>query len=259
MKTISIVNLKGGVGKTITAVNLAAILATEHDRRVLLIDADHQGNASRFYRVPAEPGSLADLFEGTVTCCEEIVQHTIYRGLDVIPSDMSLASLDIDGALPRDMALRALTDLRDACTEDDAYDYIIIDCPPALSVSSISAIAASDDIVIPVKPGCFEIDGMAELTGQIASVRRANKAVRVAGVLLTMWHNADVVRQGEAWLRENSPVRVFDTHIRRTDRIDESTFAREPVCQWSPTSAASRDYRAWVREYLGGNGNGTEA
>ena len=120
MKTISIVNLKGGVGKTVTAVNLAAILATEYAQRVLLIDADHQGNSSKFYRIPAEPGSLADLFEGTVMCYTDLVQPTIYRGLDVIPADMSLAALELDGqlpedvhgGLPRDRALRALTDLR---------------------------------------------------------------------------------------------------------------------------------------------------
>ncbi len=80
-----------------TAVNLAAILATEYAQRVLLIDADHQGNTSKFYRIPAEPGSLADLFEGTVMCYTDIVQPTIYRGLDVIPADMSLAALELDG------------------------------------------------------------------------------------------------------------------------------------------------------------------
>lgn len=266
MKTISIVNLKGGVGKTVTAVNLAAILATEYNARVLLIDADHQGNASRFYRIPAEPGTLADLFGGMCLCYADLVQHTIYRGLDVIPADMSLAALDLDGSLPgdanggtpRDRALRVLTDLRDAVIEDDAYDYLVIDCPPAFSVASISAVAASSDIVIPVKPGAFEIDGMAELLRQIDGIRRVNGAVEV-GVLLTMWHNADVVRQGEDWLRANCPVPVFQTRIRRTDKVDESTFAREPVCQWSPTSAAARDYRAWVREYLGGGADGAES
>ncbi|HJA47954.1 MAG TPA: ParA family protein [Candidatus Agathobaculum intestinipullorum] len=266
MKTISIVNLKGGVGKTVTAVNLAAILATEYNARVLLIDADHQGNASRFYRIPTEPGTLADLFEGMCLCYADLVQHTIYRGLDVIPADMSLAALDLDGSLPddvqggtpRDRALRVLTDLRDAVIEDDAYDYLVIDCPPAFSVASISAVAASSDIVIPVKPGAFEIDGMAELLRQIDGIRRVNGAVQV-GVLLTMWHNADVVRQGEDWLREHCPVPVFQTRIRRTDKVDESTFAREPVCQWSPTSAAARDYRAWVREYLGGGADGAQS
>lgn len=256
MKVISIVNLKGGVGKTITAVNLAAILATEYNKRVLLIDADHQGNASRFYRVPAEPGSLADLFEGTATGCDDLIQQTIYRGLDVIPADMSLASLDIDGGLPRAAAIKALPQLRAALEEQNAYEYIVIDCPPAFSLASISAIAASDDIVIPVKPGRFEIDGMAELTDQIVSIRRANDRVHIAGVLLTMWRNVDVVHQAESWMRANSPITVFNTHIRRTDKIDESTFAREPICQWSPTSAAAYDYRAWVQEYLGGELDG---
>ena len=260
MKTISIVNLKGGVGKTVTAVNLAAILATEYAQRVLLIDADHQGNTSKFYRIPAEPGSLADLFEGAVMCYTDIVQPTIYRGLDVIPADMSLAALELDGqlpedvhgGLPRDRALRALTDLRDAVIEDDAYDFIVIDCPPAFSIASISAIAASTDIVIPVKPGQFELDGMAELIQQIDGVRRANPAVRIAGVLLTMTYRDQTLAQVMDWLRANSPVQVFDAAIRRSDPVDRSVIAREPVCRWSPTSGAAKDYRAWVKEYLGG-------
>lgn len=258
MKTISIVNLKGGVGKTITAVNLAAILATEYEQRVLLIDADHQANASGFYQISGECGSLVDLFEARVSVPQDIIFHTIYRGLDVIPADMSLASLDLDGILPRSEALHAIPDLRDALIEDDMYDCIVIDCPPAFSIASISAIAASNDIIIPLKPGRFELDGMAELTAQINSVRRTNPSIRIAGVLLTMWHNSDVVRQGEAWLRTHCPVNVFEAHIRRTDKVDESTYAREPVCQWSPTSAAARDYRAWVHEYWGGDPDGAE-
>lgn len=252
MKTISIVNLKGGVGKTITAVNLAAILATDYKKRVLLIDADHQGNATRFFKASTENGSLASLFDGTASCYDNVTVNTLYERLDVIPADMSLATIDLDGDLPRSTLFRALSDLRDNVVEDDAYDYIIIDCPPAFSVASISAIVASDQIVIPVKPGKFELDGMFDITDQIIGIRRANLGVGVAGVLLTMWHNSDVVLQGEAWLRRSCLVPVFRQVIRRTDKIDESTFAREPICDWSPTSAAARDYRAWVQEYLGG-------
>ena len=267
MRTISIVNLKGGVGKTVTAVNLAAILATEYAQRVLLIDADHQGNSSKFYRIPAEPGSLADLFEGTVMCYTDIVQPTIYRGLDVIPADMSLAALELDGqlpedvygGLPRDRALRALTDLRDAVIEDDAYDFIVIDCPPAFSIASISAIAASTDIVIPLMPGQFEIDGMAELIQQIDGVRRTNPAVRIAGILCTMTYRDEMVDEVIRWLREHSPVPVFEKQIRWSKPMGRAVMAHEPVCRWSPTSGAARDYRAWVREYLGGVLDGEKA
>lgn len=266
MKMISVVNLKGGVGKTVTAVNLAAILATEHNARVLLIDADHQGNASYFYGVSADEGSLADLFLGMSSYYDDLISHTIYRGLDIIPADMSLARLDLEGNLPpdirggtpRERALRVLTDLRDAVIGDDSYDYIIVDCPPAFSVASMSALAASSDIIIPVKPGAFEAAGLAELLYQIDSIQRVNMRVR-PGVLLTMWHNSEVVRQCEAWLWEHCPVPVYSTHIRRTDKVDESTFARLPVCQWSPQSAASRDYRAFVIEFLGGGADGLES
>ena len=200
-------------------------------------------------------------------CYTDLVQPTIYRGLDVIPADMSLAALELDGqlpedvhgGLPRDRALRALTDLRDAVIEDDAYDFIIIDCPPAFSVASISAIAASTDIVIPVKPGQFELDGMSELIQQIDSVRRANPAVRIAGVLLTMVYRDEAVAEVIRWLREHSPVPVFRTAIRRSDPVDRSVIAHEPVFQWSPGSGAARDYRAWVKEYLGGVLDGKKA
>ena len=210
---------------------------------------------------------IATLFEGMAACYTDLIQHTIYRGLDVIPADMSLAALDLDGSLPddvhggtpRERALRALTDLRDAVIEDDAYDYIIIDCPPAFSLASISAIAASTDIVIPLKPGGFEIDGMAELTRQVESVRRVSPSVRIAGVLLTMWYNDPDIIGVEDWLRKNSGQRVFNSHIRLSRPVDKSVLGGEPICQWSPTSGAARDYRAWVREYLGGVDDGETA
>lgn len=257
MKTISIVNLKGGVGKTITAVNMAQILAADYGKRVLLIDADHQGNTTKFYGVSTDAGTLADAFGGLATVPENVIKHTVYRNLDLIPADMSLASVDLQSdADTRAALLRTLPDLCDAL--DDQMDYVIFDCPPAFSVACISAIAASNDVIIPVKPGMFEMEGMSELIDQVVDIQRTNPAITIAGVLLTMWHNADVVLQGEQFLRQHVPVRVFDTHIRRTDKVDESTYAREPITEWSPRSSAAQDYRAFVAEYLRGEQDGEE-
>lgn len=251
MKSISIVNLKGGVGKTVTAVNLAAILATDYEKRVLLVDVDHQGNASRYCGVNTEErGGLAALLTGGAVCYDEVVEMATMSGVDVIPADMSLATLGVDSGYTSQWAVRAMRDLRDAVIEDDSYDFVVFDCPPAFSPASIGAIAASSDVIIPLRIGRFEIEGMDELIEQIESVRKINPATRIAGALLTMWHNSPVQRDGEEYIRETCPVRVFQTMIRRTDKVDEAVFARKAVAEWSPTSAAARDYRAWVEELM---------
>ena len=242
MKTISVVNLKGGVGKTVTAVNLAGILAADYGKRVLLVDSDPQGDASQYVGVVPDACSTADLFDG----------GTAYRNLDIIPSDMQLASVDLDDDIDRKQAVRVYADLRDALVEDDAYDVMIFDCPPSFSLPCISAIAASDMVFVPIKPGAFEMAGMRLLADQIASVRSTGLAWRSVWGLLTIWHNADVTRQSEDWLREHSPIPLFSQKIRRTDKVTESTYAAQPVTRWSPTSAAARDYRAWVEEIMEG-------
>ena len=142
----------------------------------------------------------------------------------------------------------ALRDLRDAAMEEDAYDVIVIDCPPNFSAACVSAISAANSIIIPALPDAFSAAGMDSLTRQIDGVRQIHPDVRVAGCLVNQWHRADVVVDATAYLRENALVPVFDTVIRRTDKVVESTWAREPVQTWSPFSSAARDYRAWVRE-----------
>lgn len=256
MKTISIVNLKGGVGKTVTAVNLAAILATDYGKRVLLVDVDHQGNASRYCGVTTEGGGLTALLTGLANEISQVTEYASMPCVDIIPADMSLATLGVDGSCNTEEAVHVMRSLRDTVIEDDAYDFIIFDCPPAFSQASIGAIAASSDVVIPLKVGRFEIEGMFELIDQITSLRRIDPATHIAGVLLTMWHNCSAVRDGEQFIRESCPVNVFQTNIRRTDKVDEAVFARQSLTAWSPTSAAAKDYRAWVREYLGGMENG---
>ena len=215
MKSISIVNLKGGVGKTVTAVNLAGILAADYGKRVLLVDSDPQGDASQYIGVAPDACSTADLFDGGTAYYEDVIQHTIYRDLDIIPSDMQLASVDLDADIDRKQAVRVYADLRDALVEDDAYDVMIFDCPPSFSLPCISAIAASDTVIVPIKPGAFEMSGMRLLADQIASVRNTGLAKRSVFGLLTIWHNADATRQSEDWLREHSPIPLFEQKIRR--------------------------------------------
>ena len=209
MKTLCCMNLKGGVGKTVTADNMAAILAADHRKRVLLIDADHQGNTSRFFLREEEIAStVRDILTGeSEPYWPENVYHTGYEGL-------------------------------------------IIDMPPAFSLAARAALAAADEVIVPIKLDAFSVAGMAELLRQIQSMRKVNDRLTLAGVLITMWRNVDVVNQAEQVLR-GSGIPVFRTTIRRTDIVDESTFQRQPLIVYSPRSAACVDYRRLVAEYIG--------
>lgn len=250
MKTICVMNLKGGVGKTVTAGNFADILAADHGKRVLLIDADHQGNTSRFF-LDEEiiVSTMRDILTGEAEpYWPENVCRTGYEGLDIIPADMTLAELD--AAPERDgQAVWRLRSFLEVVAEDDAYDYVIVDMPPAFSLAARAALAAADEVIVPIKLDAFSVDGMAELLRQIAAMRKVNSCLTLAGVLITMWRNIDVVNQAEKVLRSGS-FPVFQTVIRQTDRVDESTFQRQPLRVYSPRSAACVDYRALVREYL---------
>lgn len=251
MKTICIMNLKGGVGKTVTAGNLADLLAADHGKRVLLIDADHQGNTSRFFRGDQEAATLREILTGEAEpYWPESVQRTGYEGLDLIPADMSLAELDASPVQDPGAVWR-LRELLEEVDLDDAYDYVIIDMPPAFSLAARAALAAADEVIVPIKLDAFSVDGMAELLRQISAMRKVNDRLTLAGVLVTMWRNIDVVNQAERVLRSGN-VPVFATVIRQTDRVDESTFQRQPLRVYSPRSAACVDYRALVREYLEG-------
>lgn len=250
MKTICIMNLKGGVGKTVTAINLAAVLAAQHAKRVLLIDADHQGNTSTFFRADQEGTTLREVLLGEAEpCWTESIQHTAYENLDILPSSMALAELD---AAPKPEYAQCLWRLREfllTIAEDDAYDFAIIDMPPAFSLSARAALVAADEVIVPIKLDAFSIDGMAELLRQIASMRKVNPGLTLGGLLITMWENVDVVTKPEAILRSGA-VPVFSTVIRRKYIVDESTHECQPLYQYSPRSGPSIDYRRFAEEYL---------
>lgn len=140
-----------------------------------------------------------------------------------------------------------------AARDDGETDFFILDCPTGFTSASVSALMAADEVVIPMLVDGFSVDGVRDLATQIENLRWANVNVKIAGVLITQWHNSDVVRQGEQLLRSMG-IPVFRTTIRRTDKVPESTFDRMPIVQYSPGSAAAQDYRAWVREFLGEEG-----
>ena len=255
MKTFAIVNRKGGVGKTTTAVNLAYVLATGYRLRVLLVDADGQANATQILLPRGKYNGLGALLRGFAICYDELVEHTDVEGLDVLPASDDLWALDIESAGgDRGRCYRAIRDLREAIEEDDAYDVMVLDCPPNLGASCVASILASDAVIIPVLSDACSATGVDDLVEQIDSLRYISPEIRVAGVLVNQWHRSPVVEDAAAYLWEDGRVPVYDTVIRRTDKVPESSWARMAVQQWSPFCSAARDYRAWAAELLAKEG-----
>ena len=257
MRTIAIMNNKGGVGKTVTAINLADILTREHGKRVVLVDCDGQCNLTQFYKPDFDPENettLDDLISGLAMCYDEVTLP-ISDKLTLIPASDGLYDLDIsalsDSGNGHSVDLRCLIDVRDNLVEDDAADFFILDCPPGFTVASVAALLAADEVVIPMTIDGFSFRGMAALLRQLHSMRQANWRLKRSAVLITQYRTADVVQQGEKLLRSTAGVDVYAQTIPRTDKVPESTIDATPIWRYSPGSAAARDYRAWVRELLG--------
>lgn len=258
MRTIAIMNNKGGVGKTVTAINLADILTREHGKRVMLADCDGQCNLTQFYRPDFDTeeadAALDMLLSGLASCYDE-VSIPITDKLTLLPASDGLYDLDIsalsDAGSGHSVDLRCLIDVRDNLIEDEAADFFILDCPPGFTASSVAALLAADEVVVPLTIDGFAFRGMAALLRQLASMRKANWRLKRATVLITQHRNAEVVSRGEQLLRSSDKIDIFKQTIRRTEKMPESTFDSSPIWRYSPGSAAARDYRAWVRELLG--------
>ena len=254
MRVISIANFKGGVGKTTTAVNLAAELAADgHD--VLLIDADPQHNASDFYLREADGcATLTDVLLGQ---CEpywpEIVTPAPQRAhLSVLPSDMGLLALDLSAIRGGSGAAAGrLADFLVAIGEDNAFAYIIADCPPGFTAASVALLCESDDVILPTLPDAFSRAGALEMIEQINSLSRRTGARPRCRVLITMADRTNLSRQGAEALAE-AGLDVFATQIRRAVAVGESTWARRPLMDYAPNCNAARDYDALTEEYLRG-------
>lgn len=261
MRTVSIINLKGGVGKTVTSINMAYELM-RRGRRVLLIDCDKQGNTSKFFKCYSKDRtSLSDVLTGDADI-KAAVYLTDYSNtdrsaptLDVLPADMSLinAAKQIDDNPIRPGTTRLKETLKVLETE---YDYCIIDCAPDINIPIINALVASDDVVIPVVIDKFTFDGIAEVMEKIDEVRKwQNNNLNFVGCVVTSYRNTDLCNEGIEVLQEKFG-KVFYTRIRWTPIMSRSTFAGVPIVEYSPRCGAAKSYKAFVEEYERGICNG---
>ena len=249
-RIVALANQKGGVGKTTTAISLAAALA-EREQTVLLVDFDPQGGCA--IGLGIEPGSL-DLSVYNVLLdrsCEaaDVIQKTRTPHLDLLPSniDLAAAELMLVQEVAREQALlRALTPLR------SAYDWIIIDCPPSLGLLTINALTAADGVIIPLECEFYALRGVALLLDSIERIReRLNPRLQVDGIVATMFDGRTLHgREVMARVKEAFGESLFDTVVRKTIRFAEAPVAGEPILSYAPTSTGALAYRKLAEEVM---------
>lgn len=254
MRVISIINLKGGVGKTFTAANMAHILNSQ-GKSVLLVDNDKQGNLSKLFGVyqdDVESGT-AKLLRGwykDVISLREVLPG--YAALDIIPANMSLlqATNDLTATQDADQVERFKPLLQAYPLEQDKpYDYIIIDNPPDLGLNVINALAISDDVIVPTKIDSWALEGLDVVIETVEELKQINRKLRLLGALVTMWQNDDANRAGLEWLQEKG-YKLFNTRIWYGKAAAESTFFGVPITEYKPRSWTARDYKRFVAEYM---------
>lgn len=259
MRTIAIINQKGGVGKTTTAVNLSAGLAAT-GQRVCLVDLDPQAHAT--LHVGIEPGrderSIYDVLTGPTRLAE--VRREVGENLSIIGSHIDLAAVEVElaGVVGRELILR------DKLNEDDApFDYVLIDCPPSLGILTLNALAAVDEVFIPLQPHFLALHGLSKLLETIDIVaRRLNPRLRLSGVVLCMFDSGtrlatEVGRDVDQFFSQSrtqrnpwSQAQPFHTRIRRNIRLAEAPSFGQSIFQYAPASNGAEDYRQLAMEVL---------
>ena len=249
---IAIANQKGGVGKTTTTINLGAALA-EVGKRVLLIDLDPQGNASTGLGIGYEmrDATTYDLLAGEIRL-SDAVQTTSVDRLEIVPAttDLSSADLELGDNAKRSFLLREV--LRDPKGGLDAYDYVLIDCPPSLNILTVNAMVAAHSIIVPLQSEFFALEGLSQLILTVRDVRQtANPDLRIEGIALTMYDSRNNLSlQVEDDARENMGDMVFKTVIPRNVRLSEAPSFAVPVLNYDTNSKGSAAYRALAEELI---------
>ena len=248
MKIIAMCNLKGGVAKTTTVVNLAADLARGHGKRVLVIDADSQCNATEFLGGGREGRSLATLLrlspsertEFTLRFeADQIISASNFPAVDLLPAEDSLMDLDLSKAETGAAWVECLARLKPHLS--GTYDFILIDCPPAFNAAAAAALLAADEVIIPIKLDAFALRGLGNLLRQIANMRKINPSLRIAGVLPVMYYPAKEADLSLQTIQQYG-LNVFP-RIRRSTMVDTMTSRQEPLIISSPRSGACQDYK----------------
>jgi chromosome partitioning protein len=252
-RIVGLVNQKGGVGKTTTAINLSACLALE-GLNVLLVDCDPQANASSGVGVPRDDDrhSIYDVLMELAPAAQ-VVLPTEIETLSLLPGSKNLTGANIELAQAEDRALR----LRKALEPiKDKYDIILLDCPPALDLLTLNVLAAANSLIVTMQAEYFALEGISELISTLERVRQAyNPEAKIEGVLLTMYDDrTNLAQQVTQTLRQHFKEQLFKTVIPRNIRLAEAPSHGKPVALYDPRSRGTEAYFELAGEYLARNG-----
>jgi len=246
---ISIVNQKGGVGKTTTTVNLSAYLA-QHGEKVLVIDLDPQGNATSGYGFDksALETSVYDLLVNDIPITE-VIQSTKRENIDMCPTNINLAGAEVElvSAMSRETILKRAVD-----TISENYDFILIDCPPSLGLLTLNALAASTDVIVPIQGEYYALEGLTQLIDTINLVRKhLNPTIGIFGVVITMFDGrTQLTRQVTEEVRKYFGEKVFNTVIPRNIRLAEAPSYGKTIVEYDPKSRGGHAYNDLAIEVI---------
>lgn len=254
MKIIAVMNQKGGIGKTMTAASIAYLLGEEQDMKVLVVDADQQGNISMLYNSFEPEGmGMSELLEkhraaGGTFSTSDLIKTTPYRNIDIIPANGYLMRTNMRLLMMEqgDQILRFAAAMNEIRT---VYDYVIVDCGLLMDMTVANVLAAADLVITPVKIGGFEVEAADNMEEQLEAMRSFNPDIRMR-VLMTMRQKNKASLQTESWMKDHSGHDCYETAVRRSIIAEKSTMAHVPLPKFSKNCIVTQDYRGVVFEIM---------